>query len=465
MKIAEQIRAFELQRKTAADRQAALLELSGGEGRSLSDEEKVEFDALTKDLEEIDGHIERCKLVEKRDAGTAKPPLSRTTPTGTPGNPGKAPKIIIPGADPDDAFPGQSFTRRAIARALAYIDQDHRSPGEIAEARWGKTHPQLVQVIKAGVAAGAGVSGAWASELVTADSRYSGDFIDLLRSMTVFDKLALKQVPANVTIKGRDGDATANWVGEGKAIPVSAQDFNTINLGYLKVAAISVITKELIKHSDPSAEMLVRDGLLNACAQKIDTTFLGSAAAVANVSPAGILNGLAALGSNGTDGASVRLDLGELFAPFLTAKYDTTGLVLVMHPGLAMSLSLMANALGQTEFPGIGPNGGTLLGVRVVTGHNVGATTVILLDPSNIWRIGDTGIEVSMSDQATIEQDSAPAGAAVTPTAASATLMSMFQEDSVAFKVVRPINFQKRRSSAVATMVDVAWGVAGGSST
>jgi hypothetical protein len=205
--------------------------------------------------------------------------------------------------------------------------------------------------------------------------------------------------------------------------------------------------------------MLVRDGLVEACAQKVDTTFLSTSAASAGISPAGILaSPLSSLGSNGYTAEALRADIKELYAPFLSAK-NATGLYLVMTPTLAKSISLMVNTLGQTEFPGINAGGGTLLGDPVITGDNVGATTIILVKPSEIWRIGDTGIEVSLSMDATIEQDTAPQGYAGSPTvAASATLMSMFQTESVAFKVVRPVNFQKRRTHAAAFISDAQYG-------
>ena len=54
-----------------------------------------------------------------------------------------------------------------------------------------------------------------------------------------------------------------------------------------------------------------------------------------------------------------------------------------------------------------------------------------------------------MSKDATIEQDTAPTGATDTPVAASANMTNMFQDESVAFKVTRRINWQKRRPAAV----------------
>ena len=154
---------------------------------------------------------------------------------------------------------------------------------------------------------------------------------------------------------------------------------------------------------------------------------------------------------------SVRADLMSLYAPFLTAK-NASGLVQVMTPSMAKALSLLVNALGQTEFPGLNANGGTLLGDTVYTGDNVTPGDWILMKPSDIWKIGDSGIEISMTDTATLEQDDAPAGASDTPTAASATLVNLWQTESVGFKVVRRINYQKRRAGAVVVLSNAEYG-------
>ena len=451
MNIAEQIRAFELKQRTALDRQQAIMKLAADEGRSLDEDEAGEFDSLDTELSAVKDHLKRLKKLEQDDAGTAEP----AAPTSKP----KAPAIISrKHSDADEKFKGQMFVRRVIAKALSQMVNFEIPAWKIAEQRWGKEAPLLVEVMKSGVAGGGSGSGEWGAELVAADGRYTGDFIEYLYASTVYDRLGLRSVPANVTIKGQDGAATGFWVGQSKSIPATTGDFSTVNLSPLKVAAIAVTSNELLRDSSPSAEQLVRDALVQASSQRVDQTFLSNTAASSGVSPAGILNGVTALGSNGQDDAAVREDLKELYAPFISANIPTDGLTLVMHPNLAVSIGLIANALGQDAFPNIGPNGGTLRGIPVVTGHNVGATHMIMLKPSEIWRIGDTGVEVSLSREATIEQDTAPAGASDTPTAASATLMSMFGTESTAFKVVRSINYQKRRTQAAQWMSDALYG-------
>src|SRR5262249_19011521 len=150
-------------------------------------------------------------------------------------------------------------------------DDNHRSPAAIAQHRWGKTNPTLVEIMKANEVAGGGTGNSdWGHELVSADNRYTGDFIEYLNSKTVFNQLPLREVPANVTIKGQDGNATGYWTGEHKAIKVSTVDFSAVSLTALKVAALATVSNELLRDSSPSAEALVRDALVEASSQIVD---------------------------------------------------------------------------------------------------------------------------------------------------------------------------------------------------
>ena len=413
--------------------------------KTASSEEVSEFDEVTGEIEAADNDI-RLKKAEIVTASTAEPvPLS--VKSGV--------TIMTKKADPDDKFKGQAFTRMLIAKAVARLDDV--SPVVVAEKRWGRTNPMLLNLIKTAVAGGGSGSGEWGAELVQADARFTGDFIEFLYSMTVYDKLPLRQIPANVTVKGQDGAATGYWTGESKPIKVSKADFSTVSLTPLKVGAIAVVSNELLRDSSPAAEQLVRDTLVEASAQRVDTTFLSADAASAGASPAGLLNGVSGGTTAGNDGAGLRADIKALYATFITAK-NASGLVLVMNPALAKAIQLLVNTLGQTEFPGITQNGGTLLGDPVVTGDNVASNDLILLKPSDIYRIGDLGVQVSLSREATIEMADDPAGASDTPVAQANYPVSMWQTESTAFKVVRPINYAKRRSGVVQFITDAAYG-------
>lgn len=451
---AEQIAAFEAKRASNVGAMKALMDAASEKGETLDIEDQDQFDELKVENDAIDKHIDRLKSMQKLDEQTAKPVAGGNQKEGGASRqPGLASPVILEKGDKDEAFEGQNYTRMVIAKTLARID-DVSAVG-IAQKRWGKSSPNLVGSIKAAVAGGGTDSGEWGAELVHID-RYTGDFIEFLYSRTVFDKLPLREVPANVNIAGQDGAATGYWVGQSKSVPVSKADFMDVNLTPLKVAALAVVSKELLRDSSPSAERLVRDALVQASAQKVDTTFLSADAAVSGVSPAGILNGLSAGTSAGTDIDGVIADVKALYAPFIAAN-NADMLEFVTTQSLAKSIGLMQNALGNWAFPGIGANGGMLLGDTVTAGGNVGAGDLILLKPSDIYKIGDRGVEVSLSTEAAIQMDSAPDGVSDTPVA-NTSVVSMFQTDSVAIKVVRPLNFAKRRASAVAYIGDADYG-------
>jgi HK97 family phage prohead protease len=443
-------------RNTKNARMKELTELFQADGHETTDEEGAEFDALAAEVKQLDTDI-RVAQYHATNAGGAKSVDGGSSGAGSASRGGMS---FVRKQDPDDKFKGQAMTRLFIAKAAAFVamkEGNFFSASDFAERRWGKSHPNLVRYIKAAVAGGGTGSGEWGAELAQSDTRYNGDFIEFLYGMTVFDALPLREVPGRIHIKGQDGAATGYWVGESKGIPVSKPDFSDVELTPLKVGAIAVCSKELVADSSPSAEMWIRDSIAQASAQRVDTTFLSTTAASSGVSPAGLLNGVTALFSEGPTAQDLRDDIASLYAPFIAAK-NASGLVMVTTPSLAKAMSLMVNALGQAEFPGLNATGGTLLGDRVYTGDNVGAGDLILMKPSDIWKIGDTGIEMSMSDTAMVEQDTAPTGATDTPAAASATMVSLWQEESIGFKVVRRINYAKRRSGSVQYIGDAAYG-------
>lgn len=432
--------------------------------KSASDSDKAEFDSLIDEIQELENDI-RIKTAECYSAKSAKTPAQRQTPRS--GDNFSGIGIKIKGGleeeeekekDPEKLkrIKGMAFTRKVIAKTIAALD--HESVVSIAQKRWGKDRPKFVASVKAAVEGGGTGSGEWGEELVSADTRYTGDFIDLLYEKSVFDKLPLREVPTDVTIKGRDGAATASWVGESKAIPVHAQDFSDVTLSELQIGALTVVSQQLIRRSSPSAEMLIRDALIEACVKRADETFISASAAVAGVSPAGILNGVSAGSASGTDADSLRADIGTLYSGFIAAK-NANGLYFVMNPSLAKSIQLLYNALGQPEFDGITQDGGMLLGDKVITGDNVNANHLILLKPSDIWKIGDTGMTIDVSREATIEMDDSPAMDSQAPAGATGATVNMFQTNSVAIRLIRNINFQRRRTAAscVAYISDAAY--------
>lgn len=422
------------------------------ERESYSDDERSELGNLQAEVKRLDDEVLDLEI-EAAQVQRARPisPEQR-----------RAPEIHVKKfKDVDEKFKGEIGLKRAIAHIVSMKELKEGNivtPAQVAERMFGKTNPTLVAVMKTAVAGGGTDSGEWGAELIGLDNRYTGDFIEFLYGETVYDKLPLRVVPANVNVKGQDGAFTGYFVGQSKAIKVSKGDFMVAPTTPYKAAGLTVVSNEWLTDATPDGLNLCGEGLRKAVAQAVDTLFLSATAVSAGVAPAGILNGVSAINTNGGDAQSIATDIKALFAPFITAKNTSGGFAWVMSPTTALALSLMKNALGQAEYPTLTPAGGTWQGFPVYTGDNIGSGDVILLKPSDVWRIGDTGAVLSISDSAMIEQDDAPTGATDTPVAASATMVSMFQEDSTAIKVVRRVSWGKRRSTAVQFVGDAAYG-------
>lgn len=456
MNYAEQIKAWLVAKQAKVARMQEIQDTCAnhddGAGRSKTDEEQKEFDELKLELVKIEREIADLEQLQALDAQTAVPAAAAPASSMPAAQQRSRTRPVTRNAD--DSFEGQSFVRKVIAKSLARID-DVNAVG-IAQARWGKTNPELVECIRADVAGHGSSSGEAGAELVSADNRYTGDFIEFLHAQTIYFRLPLREVPANVTIKGQDGAMTGYWVGESKGIPVTKGDFSTVSLTPLKVACIAVGSKEWLRDSNPSAERLVRDELVKAARQRIDATFLSTAAASSGVSPAGALNGVSALPSAGVDATAVRTDIRSLLTPYIQ-NHNGGGQWLLMNPLLAVSLALMTNSLSSAaEFPSLTMEGGSIKGLQVLTGDNLPDDWFVMVKPSDIWKIGATGIEVSMSTDASLAMSDAPSLDTDTPTEESVT--SMFQTESVAFKIVQPMNFQKRRTHAAQYIADAQYG-------
>jgi HK97 family phage major capsid protein len=157
--------------------------------------------------------------------------------------------------------------------------------------------------------------------------------------------------------------------------------------------------------------------------------------------------------ATGTTGAALRADLKTLMATFLAANMQIAGAVFIMTQQTALSISLMTNSLGNKEFPDINMQGGTLLGIPVVTSENVPSTggsptdgyAIILASTKDIVIADDGNVTIDASREASLQMDTAPDS----PATASTIMVSMFQQNMTAIRAERYINWGKRRTGAV----------------
>ncbi|MBO4970198.1 MAG: phage major capsid protein, partial [Pseudomonas sp.] len=321
-------------------------------------------------------------------------------------------------------------------------------------------------LMKATIAAGTTTGTTWAAPLVDYQN-FAGDFVEYLRPRTILGQFgsngvpSLNRIPFNVKIGGQTSGGGAYWVGEGAPKPLTSFDFNNTELRWAKIATIAVLTNELIRFSDPSAERLVRDGLAAAVIERADIDFIDPAkAAVANVSPASITNGATAIASSGNTAEDIRADVQALWAPFIAARNAPRNAVYIMDSTTALALSLLQNPLGQAEYPGLTMNGGTFMGVPVVVSDYLPVTSaggiVVLVNASDIWLADDGQVTIDASREASLQMLDNPTNNSGTGTATS--MVSMFQTNSTAFLAERYINWARRRASGVAYLTGVNWG-------
>lgn len=468
---AEQIADFEAARASKSAQLTAIQNKASAEGRTKDATEQEEFNTIRDEIASIDQELIDLRAMEKLMGTVAKPVNGGGSEKGSES---RSPQVRVEAEEKLE--PGIEFARFAMCVAAAKGDMrqalalaEHHYPRQKraisvikASAGIGSSIEKMLFQMKAAVNAGTTTDATWAGPLL-AYNTFSGDFLEYLRPRTILGRFGnngvpdLNRIPFNVHIKGQTSGGTGYWVGEGKPKPVTKFDFNDTYHGFTKVAAIAALTEELIRFSDPSAERLVRDALSGCLIERMDSDFVNPAiAAQAGVRPASITNGVAAIGSSGTDGDAVRTDIQALWAGPVAARLPMTGAVYITTPAIALALSLMMNALGQREFPDLNMMGGTLLGVPVIVSDYVPAGLFILAFAPEIWYSDDGQVTIDASREASLQMDDAPTNAS-NPVAATA-MVSMFQTDSIALRAHRFVNWTKRRNSAVAMLEDVAWG-------
>ncbi|CAJ0873090.1 hypothetical protein R6138_01898 [Ralstonia thomasii] len=434
MTVSEQIKALQaaIAEKTSA-RNALVID----KGAAITDEEVGQANTMAKEIASMEVKLGVLRDTEKSIAAQA---------------------VVVPSADgvtvPDNARievksnapKGSAFTRTAMV--LAKAKGNLSLAKSLAETHY-KDDAVVNGIVKAAVSAGTTTVSAWAGNLIYPE-QYAGDFIELLYPKTILGRLNLRKAPFNVRISSQTQGTSTGWVGEAQPAAVTSAGFDKIFLTWAKAYGIAVMSDELIRFSNPAAEALVQADMLKALAKGLDLSFLSTNAAVANVSPAGMLNGVTAVTASGNDALSLIADIQKLDAPLIAGNVDLSGAYLLMSPARARAIGAMRNALGVKYFPDIDKDGGTLEGYPVLTSNNLSGNVIVLIVPDEIYLSEDAGPDLDISTEASIIMDSNPAGAG------TAQPVSMFQNNMVAVKIGQFINWQSRRPGLCAQYISGA---------
>lgn len=266
------------------------------------------------------------------------------------------------------------------------------------------------------------------------ENRLVGEFVDMLKAATIFDKLTgMRPVPFDSIIPSKTKRGKAQWVGEGKKKPLTNPEFGDVKIGHHKLAAITVFTEELMRRSDPSVDALVRDDLIEAAQILIDETFIGAQAGT-DVIPVGMLYGVTPIKATGIDAASYDKDLQDLTDKFLEANLSLDGSFYLMSETRASRMGNLRDPLGRYLYPEMRSQQKQLNGLPVITSQTIGEK-IILIKTTELLLAKEGGVDVSYSDQATLENE-------------DGTLINLWQENKIAVRVENFITWAKRRPIA-----------------
>lgn len=443
--------------KTAlADRSSRLEELM--KVADPDEDQQTELDSLPAEIKSLTDTTTRMQVLENAKAAVARP-------IGNPSNfkdasnqrGGNLPDV---GNTTPNRPKEMGYVRAILCKAGQYVTG--RSAVEIAKERYPDDQ-QVILHLKSAVAAGVTTDAAWAGNLVYPDNLVN-EFIEFLRPRTIIGQFgtgnipSLRRVPFNVRMGEQTAGGTGYWVGQSLLKPVTRLSTGVQSLGFAKAAALAVISRELARFSSPSAEAKVRDDLTASVREVLDRTFIDpDAAAVSNVSPASITRGITPLTSSGTDAAALRADIAQLLSPLIAANIDPVDGVFITTTSQALQISLMRNPLGQKEFPDLTMRGGMLEGFPVIASQyalsgSPESNLLIFVNASDVFLADDGGIDVMVSDQASIKMASDPNGAD-----ASAAYVSMFQSNQLAILAERYITWARRRDESVQLLNNVAY--------
>lgn len=209
---------------------------------------------------------------------------------------------------------GLMFARQARAMYLGKGDPE-RAIFEVKRT-WGSEDPVLkglegtmkLKNLTAGNAAAAG-------NIIIPE--WSREWIELLRNQTVIRGLTgIRTMPMPVGalgIRKQTAAGTAYYVGEAINITKSDQATSTLQMVWKKLAALTVISNDLLRFAGPEADAFVRDDLLLVSALREDLAFLQGDGQ--SNTPVGLLNWMAAgnkFASAGTSLANTQADLAKL---------------------------------------------------------------------------------------------------------------------------------------------------------
>lgn len=372
----------------------------------------------------------------------------------------------VPAAPAQKVAPGDYMLRSAVVKLLSHVTK--QDPMQILHKAYGDDEATKVvfdSVTKSASAPATTTTSGWASQLV---QTVNTDFMETLTAAAVYPSLAARGLRLNfgrngvISIPSRSATPTiaGSFVAEGAPIPVRQGAFTSQTLTPKKLAVISTFTREIAQHSVPAIEGLIRDAIREDTSVALDTVLL-DATASSTTRPAGLRNGVTVTTATSGGGITALVtDAKALVGALITATNgNVRAPVWIMNPAQALSISLTSNAGGDFIFADA-MNGGNFLGYPVIQSPTVTAGMLILVDAADFVSVTGDEPMFDVSDQATLHmEDTTPLaiGTAGSPNTVAAPVRSLWQTDSIALRMIMPMNWTLRRTGVLAWTQSVTW--------
>ena len=297
--------------------------------------------------------------------------------------------------------------------------------------------PGMERIFRSAVISGTTLDPTWASPL--ADYRQmDAAFKESLRSDSLFDAAFpfSVQLPLRTRIAVTTGGLAASGVSEGATKPVRSMSYSTEFFDALRIAVFIVFTDAILRFGHTAGIALLDREQRNCVAEGTNAEFINFLANDSTASP-----------SSG----DILEDLRVLLA--IISVIGRGRFFAACSPLVATQLATLPGVGGEQRFPGFTPAGGVIAGVTFTpcaVPEDSSGSTLIVFDATHL-ALGADVLTVAASQQASINPDNEPS-------AGASNAVSMFQSNSVAWRMERLVGWSKlfATASAVVTSADYA---------
>jgi Phage capsid family len=358
----------------------------------------------------------------------------------------KQPHFVPLAAPAARGRPSDHIVRCLVATAIAQFER--ADADEVCERLYPGDRATAL-VLRAATAPADTTTSGWASQLATSSI---ADLVQTLGPANAGGELMRRgialefgqsaQINAPAVISAAIGASA--WIGQGLPIPARALSVGAgATLVPKKVAAIFAVTRDLLSHSVPNAEKLIRAAATETLGAEIDSAMF-DAAASSTTRPAGLRFNVSTVTAASASSDAMQKDLGALAQA--VSAVGGMNIAFVAAPGEAVKIALRAGP--EFKFPVLASGGlasGFIMAVAL-------PALVSAVDPN---------VRFDISSQATVHfEDTTPlqlsSGAQGSAVPASPT-RSLWQTDAIGFRLVVEVSWGLRAAGAVAWTSAVTW--------